>query len=263
MNIDFPLILTSLVLLSGMVALIDLLFLRKKRQLAAKKDPVIVDYARSFFPILLIVLIIRSFIIQPYRVPTGSLEPTVLPGDFIAVEQYSYGMRLPVIHTKILNVGEPKVGDIALFRWPVDPSKIFVKRVIGTPGDHIVYKDKVLYINGKVATQSYIGEGLDSEPGMPSLPVIEKQENLMGMKHLIQVKSTGGATQNYDFVVPKKMYFMMGDNRDNSEDSRFWGFVPENDLVGKAFIIWMSWDSDADWLHKIRWHRIGEGFSLS
>lgn len=260
LSVDFPFILTSLVLLSGIISLIDILFLAKKRAASGKKMSWIVEYSRSFFLVLFLVWVIRSFIFQPYRVPTGSLEPTILPGDFIAVSQFSYGLRLPVIHTKILNIGEPKTGQIVLFRWPVNSSILFVKRVIGTPGDHVIYKNKVLYINGKEMKQTYVGKGFDIEPGEKSRPVIIKQENLNGAKHLIQLAAKGGETENFDIIVPKGMYFMMGDNRDDSDDSRMWGFVPEQNLVGEAFGIWMSWDSRAKWgVHKIRWSRIGKG----
>ena len=126
--------------------------------------------------------------------------------------------------------------------------------MVGVPGDHIVYKNKVLYINGKEMTQKLLGTGEDREPGRAGVPVELKQEDLMGVKHDIYVRKIGGETGNFDITVPKGMYFMMGDNRDDSDDSRFWGFVPERDLVGKAFIIWMSWDP---FNHRIRWHRIG------
>ena len=136
-NIDFPLILVVAVIFAGVLSLIDVLFFAKKRKKNDSRMPLIVDYSRSFFPVLLLVLIIRSFIFQPYRVPTGSLEPTVLPGDFIAVSQYAYGLRLPVLGTKILPISEPKKGDIALFYWPVNPKIMFVKSVFGTPGHNL------------------------------------------------------------------------------------------------------------------------------
>ena len=148
--VNFELLLTSAVILSGLIALLDFVWLRKRRKKNNIQEPsLVVDYALSFFPVLLLVLVIRSFVIQPFRVPTGSLEPTVMPGDLIAVNQFDYGLRLPVTHTKILKIGEPKVGDIVVFRWPVNPKIDFVKRVIGVPGDKVEYKDKVLYINGK------------------------------------------------------------------------------------------------------------------
>ncbi|MBN1684149.1 MAG: signal peptidase I [Gammaproteobacteria bacterium] len=254
MNIDFPLILVILTFLSGLIALIDLLFFAKPRKKTQRKIPIIFEYSRSFFPVFLFVLVIRSFVIQPFRVPTGSLEPTVLPGDFLLVNQFIYGLRLPVLNTKILNISEPKRGDIVVFRFPAKPSVNYVKRVIGLPGDHIIYKNKKLTINGKIVPQKFIKNGFDFEPPHEYIPVKIEQENLEEKKYHIQIRPKNGEDANYDFVVPDDAYFMMGDNRDNSGDSRYWGFVPEKDLVGKAFMIWMSWGGFQDW---IRWHRIG------
>jgi signal peptidase I len=252
--IDFPLILTLLVVLSGIIYLIDVLFFATKRKATGAKQPLLIEYARSFFPVLLIVLLIRSFLAQPYRVPTGSLEPTILPGDFIVVNQFAYGLRLPVLNTKILSIGEPKRGDIVLFRWPSDPRIMFVKRVIGIPGDHIVYKDKVLTINGKVAKQKNLGMDLDQASIMP-IPVQIKSENLPNSgEHKIFVRQDYNMSGDFDLTVPADNYFMMGDNRDNSDDSRYWGFVPEKNLVGKAFGTWMSWDSRNN---TVRWNRLG------
>ena len=253
MNLNFPLILVVLTAVSGLIALIDILFFAKKRK--DKKMPMIFDYARSFFPVFLIVLIIRSFIVQPYRVPTGSLEPTVLPHDFIVVSQFTYGLRLPVLNKKILNIGEPKTGDIAVFRFPGDPSVDYIKRVVGVPGDHIVYQNKTLTINGKKMPQKFVKDGFDTEPGMPNIAAQVREENLNGVKHQILIHQDASESENYNFTVPKDYYFMMGDNRDGSADSRYWGFVPENNLVGKAKIIWFSWDA-----HKfnVRWSRIGK-----
>jgi signal peptidase I len=257
MNIsfDFPLILTALVLITGLISLIDILFFAAKRKKAGKKKPVVIDYSRSFFPILLIVLLIRSFLIQPYRVPTGSLMPTILPGDFIAVNQFAYGLRLPVINYKIISIGEPQRGDIALFRWPDNPKIIFVKRVVGIPGDHIVYRNKILRINGMIADQKLIGKTLDIEPDNVPVIVQKKLEDLLGVKHYIFIREASGDIGTVDTIVPNGYYFMMGDNRDASDDSRYWGFVPEQNLIGKAFLIWMSWDQVK---REIRWHRIGK-----
>lgn len=255
MIMDFAFYLTTLVFILGVIVLLDVLFWRKKR--GDNKEPWWVEYSRSFFPVLLAVWVIRSFLIQPYRVPTGSLEPTIMPGDFIAVNQFSYGVRFPVLNSKIITVGEPKRGDIALFRWPVNPAVVFVKRVIGLPGDHVVYKNKVLYINGKKMTQRFIGTGFDYGNAAGQIqPVDIYEENLNGVKHKIFRHAQGGETKNYDLKVPAGHYFMMGDNRDNSDDSRFWGAVPERNFIGKAFGVWMSWDPINS---KVRWNRIGTG----
>jgi len=257
MTFDFAFYLTLIVLICGVITLMDVMILSKQRAASGGKRSLIVEYGRAFFPVLLIVWVLRSFIIQPYRVPTGSLEPTVMPGDFIAVSQFSYGLRFPVFNRKFLNIGEPHRGDIALFRWPVNPRIVFVKRVIGLPGDHIVYQNKVLTINGVEAKQTFIKKTYDygNAPGQKRL-VYELQENLNGVKHAIFIQPVGGETRNYNLTVPPHAYFMMGDNRDNSEDSRSWGFVPEQNLIGKAFGIWMSWDPVH---HRIRWDRIGTG----
>jgi signal peptidase I len=251
--IDVPLILTLLVVVFGLVMLLDILFWAKQRPKDAKQ-PLLIDYSRAFFIPLLLVLIIRSFIIQPYRVPTGSLEPTILPGDFIAVNQFAYGLKLPVINTKIYAIGKPKIGDIALFRYPKNPKVIYVKRVIGTPGDHIVYDNKVLTINGKKASQTPVGIDLDNEAHI-SVPVQVAVENLLGVEHQIFVRSGIHLGQYIDIVVPPGNYFMMGDNRDDSDDSRVWGFVPEANFIGKVFAIWLSWDSENN---NVRWNRVGQ-----
>jgi len=240
------LILTLLTFGSLLVWLFYKFFMAKRFKQTKKKEPMLVDYARSLFPIFLIVLLIRSFIIQPFRVPTGSLEPTIMPGDFVAVSQFAYGLRLPVLHTKIVNIGEPKLGDIVVFRYPVNPKIDFIKRVIGVPGDHVVYKNKVLYINGKEMKQTLVKRGEDVEPGN-NIPSKVMMENLNGVKHEILIHDRGGEMANFDFTVPKGYYFMMGDNRDNSADSRVWGLVPEKNIIGKAFIIWFSWNGGVNW----------------
>jgi signal peptidase I len=214
-----------------------------------------VENSRGFFPILLIVWIIRSFVVQPYHVPTGSLEPTVMAGDFIAVNQFSYGLKFPIGNPTIMNVGHPKIGDIALFYYPPDPAIVFVKRVIGTPGDHVVYKNKVLTVNGREAKQEVVGSGFDVEPGQQPIYMQKRIEDLNGVKHEIFVLPTGGETQDFDLVVPPGMYFMMGDNRDDSGDSRMWGFVPERNLIGKALLTLLSWDSNN---FRMRWDRTGK-----
>lgn len=258
MILDFTFYLTLAVVITGLVALVDIIFWAKKRRLSGKKPPVLIEYARSFFPVLLIVLIIRSFIVQPYRVPSSSLVPTVLPGDFIAVKEYEYGLRLPVLNTKIVNISEPKRGQIFLFRYPLDPSVTYVKRVIGLPGDHIQYKDKVLTINGVEAKQKLLESTHYIDENGIYYTVNRMEEDLGGVKHQIFVQPVGGETQDVDVVVPPGHYFAMGDNRDNSGDSRMWGFVPEANLIGQAFWIFMSWDPNANGLDKIRWNRIGK-----
>lgn len=259
--LNFPATLTALVFGCGIIYLLDALWLRHARTAKNYPLPVIVEQARSFFWVLLLVWVIRSFIIQPYRVPTGSLQPTVKPGDLLVVNQFAYGLRFPVGNGTLIPIGTPKRGDIVLFYAPLNPGMILVKRLIGLPGDHIAYHDKVLTINGKSMPQTDIGATIDDEPavaGMPEehIPVMEREEDLDGLKHHIFVippEIVPGT--DFETTVPAGHYFMMGDNRDNSDDSRSWGFVSDRFLIGKAFGIWMSWDSLTS---HIRWNRIGQ-----
>lgn len=251
---NFPVSLTLLTLGTGLIFLIDRLFLAKRRH-RHDQPGTLVRNSKEFFPVLLLVWVIRSFIIQPYQVPTGSLEPTVIPGDFIVVKQYPYGIKFPIGNYTLIKTGQPKTGDIVLFYYPIDPRMVYVKRVIGTPGDHIVYKNKILYINGKKAPQQPVSMDQDVEPGQDPISVQRWRENLNGVVHDIFIQPEGGETQDIDVVVPDKMYFMMGDNRDDSDDSRMWGFVPERNIIGQAFGVWMSWDANN---HSIRFNRIGK-----
>ena len=214
----------------------------------------IVSFCQEYATFLLVVFVIRNFCIQHYRVPTGSLEPTVRPGDFLLVNQFSYGWHLPIVNTKIANYGDPKRGDIALFRYPNDPYRvIYVKRVVGLPGDRIEYKNKQLKINGELVPQEYIG--LEKEYGSGRYEWLSKRkEYLPGKEHDIFVRS-GFSMDDFevDLVVPEGSYYMMGDNRDNSLDSRFFGPVDEKFLLGKVMYVLLSWDG---W--SLDWSRIGE-----
>lgn len=249
----FELILFILVLVSGLISLIDILWLAKKRQETSKK-PWIIDYSRSFFPILLLVFLLRSFLVEPYRIPSGSLKPTLQVGDFIVVNKFTYGLRWPVWHEKFLNIHEPQHGDLIVFRHPMHPTMDMIKRVIGVPGDHVVYKDKVLMINGKTMPQKFIQYTIENESDFGRWKVEKRQENLDGVIHDIYVRPDIPAT-DFDITVPDGQYFAMGDNRDNSSDSRYWGFVPDANLIGQAFCILVSWDENTD---SIRWSRTGK-----
>lgn len=218
------------------------------------------DLAKNYAPMLLVIWLIRSFLLQPYHVPTGSLEPSILPHELILVKQFSYGLRLPAwpfSQANLFNYGEPKRGDIALFRAPHDEKTMLVKRVIGLPGDHIKYQDQKLYINGRLSDQIPVNETIakmiDAVPhSTPQTMAIEKLAD--GPDHYIllsQGEHHDGLQS--DWVVPEHHYFMMGDNRDNSYDSRYWGFVPEKNFVGKAWFVFMSWDHN----HRVRWDRFG------
>ena len=249
----FPIALVVATLLTGLIYGLDKIFWAKKRAKAAKK-PALIEFSHSFFPVFLLVLVIRSFIIQPYRVPTGSLEPTVLPNDFLLVTQYSYGLHLPITNTRFIKISEPKRGEISVFHFPPDPSVDYVKRIVGLPGDHIVYKNKTLYVNGIEAKRTYVGTAMDYEDGQ-DISVKLYEEDLMGVKHPILINPDKIDNSTYDFLVPAGMYFALGDNRDGSYDSRYWGFVPEANLVGRAQYILLSYDNKAK---KLRWSRSGQ-----
>lgn len=215
----------------------------------AQKEPLLVEYARAFFPVILIVFALRSFVVEPFRIPSGSMLPSLVVGDFILVNKFAYGIRLPVINTKIINIGEPHRGDVAVFRYPRDPSVNYIKRIIGLPGDHIVYDNKRLYINGKMMPQGPATSYAVKLNGRLEYETARITENLDGVKHSVLLSpGTGFSASGYlldlhkGVDVPPGQYFVMGDNRDHSNDSRYWGYVPEANLVGKAFFIWFSWD---------------------
>lgn len=255
MNFDFELLIFYALALSGIIVLLDVIFFapKRKKQQSTKMN-FIIEYARSFFPVLLFVFALRAFVFEPFRIPSGSLKPTLLVGDFILVNKFDYGIRLPVLHTKIFAMNEPKRGDIVVFREPPTESRDLIKRVIGIPGDNISYKDKVLYINGNIVSQQFEKYSTDQDEDLPPWTVVQKQENLFGVNHgIYQIPSRDN--DDFEVVVPEGKYFMMGDNRDDSADSRSWGFLPEENIIGKATRVWMSVDSLK---HPIRWERIGE-----
>lgn len=268
---DFALALLLITAAFFVIWIVDrLVFARRRRERAAAEgvkphEPLLIDYARSFFPVILAVLLFRTFLLEPFRIPSGSMMPTLLVGDFVLVNKFAYGLRLPVTNTKILDTGEPKRGDVAVFRYPRNPKEDYIKRIIGVPGDTITIKGEQVSIDGKALPQTLIGpyRGTDKvsiqmEENPNMLPVTEYVEDLGSVKHrllhfaYIMPDPCSGGTPLPDggcrWVVPQGYYFAMGDNRDDSEDSRFWGFVPEQNLAGKAFLIWFSL---ADW------HRIG------
>ena len=258
MNFNFELILFYATVIAGLIMLFDVIFLAKKRATGAPY-PIIIDYARSFFPVLLLVFLLRSFLYEGFRIPSGSLEPTLVPGDFIAVNKFDYGIRLPILGKKIIGSGEPHRGDIFVFHYPPTPTIYYIKRVIGLPGDHISYINRELRINGKLIPQKFVQNIYDEDESGMKWPTTENRENLLGVKHDIYIIPSKTSTNFKNIVVPPGMYFAMGDNRDDSADSRYWGFVPEENVVGKATLIILSWEPRASWLipwHKIRWGRI-------
>ena len=247
---NFALILVLLSFITGFIYLFDIVFLKKKRK-NNEKMPKIVEHARSFFPVFFFVLLLRSFLVEPFRIPSGSLEPTLLVGDFLLVNKFAYGIRLPVVEKKIIPISKPEKGEVAVFRWPPNPDVDYIKRVIGVPHDKISYHNKVLTINGEEAKQTFIENTIDESSGKL---VAKYRETLAGVSHDILIQKDTPAF-DFDIEVPDGQYFMMGDNRDDSADSRYWGFVPDDNLRGKAFFIWMSWNSQKDW---IRFSRIGQ-----
>lgn len=247
MNFAFWLLLICVI--TGTIYLLDITYFSKRRS-AGSKPGFIIENARAFFPIFLIVFLLRSFLIEPFRIPSGSLEPTLLVGDFVATNKFIYGIRLPVWEKKIINISTPKTGDIVVFRWTPDPSIDYIKRVIGVPGDTVKYQNKMLTINGKEVKQTFIKYTTDPSSGVP---VAEYLEDLNGVKHKI-FKKIDEPAEDFTITVPKNNYFVMGDNRDASSDSRFWGFVGDEYIRAKAFIVWFSWDKEN---HSVRFNRIG------
>ncbi len=273
MTFDFPMILVLATFVTGVTWLLDVIFWapkRRKKLTAAAADgpageearaaksepgkiPYFVELSRSFFPVILAVLVIRSFIVEPFRIPSGSMLPTLHIGDFILVNKFAYGLRLPVLNTKILSAGTPQRGDVIVFRYPDDTKIDFIKRVVGVPGDTVSYHDRVVYINGVAQKQDYIGTyiGQGAEASMTGASV--EMEHLGKVNHKILLLPNGDM-RDFKYTIPSGHYFVMGDNRDNSRDSRYWGTVPDSDLVGKAFLIWMNWDPEVS---HITWSRIG------
>jgi signal peptidase I len=252
MNIDFALVLVVLTSFTGVVWLIDKLLFRQRRMdrsvqktTELPREPVIVEYSRSLFPVLLIVLLFRSFLFEPFKIPSGSMIPTLLIGDFIVVNKFSYGVRLPVLNKKILGIGEPQRGDVVVFRYPLDTSVNFIKRAVGLPGDTITYRNKQLFVNGERVKETPVGryKSGDVKCTTPASDAVLLNEQLGEADHEILVHNNYGG-RNGQWVVPEGHYFMMGDNRDRSNDSRAWGFVPEENLLGRAVGIWFNFDFD-------------------
>jgi signal peptidase I len=249
---DFALILVVLTFVSGLIWGGEIVYRRVLRRQAGLQpsNNVIIEYSRSFFPVLLVVLVVRSFLFEPFRIPSSSMVPTLLVGDFIFVNKYVYGLRLPVINTKIVPVGEPERGDVIVFKLPSDPSVNYIKRLVGLPGDEVVYLNKRLFINGEPVPIELIGSVAD----FPGQKTLVAREALGKASHDVFLEPFSMGREGR-YKVPSGHYFMMGDNRDNSQDSRFSqvGFVPQDNVVGKAVRIWMNWDFPK----MPQWSRIG------
>jgi len=231
-------VLIILVTVSGIFLLLSKLLVSKRNSINATSK--LFEYIGSFFPVLLFVFILRSFLFEPFQIPSGSMIPTLKIGDYILVNKFSYGLRFPVSRFKFIDISSPKRGDVMVFTPPHD-KRYFIKRVIGLPGDEIKIKSNILYVNGEKIRYSPLYENLQD-----SNFVIEK-EHLKGVDHLIQRRKVPSRLgKNYTINVPLGHYFMVGDNRDNSSDSRVWGAVPERNIVGKAILTWMHWESFSD-----------------
>ena len=265
MTLNFPLLLVIAVAVCGALALVDLVLFAPRRRAAISsyegqvnepdpavleklnKEPLLVEYGKSFFPVLFIVLVLRSFLVEPFQIPSGSMKPTLEVGDFILVNKFAYGIRLPVLDTKVIPIGDPQRGDVMVFRYPSEPNINYIKRVVGLPGDTVRYtKEKRLYVNGELVAEKLVGE----EPGTLG-SVTLYQEKLGQAEHLIRKEMSRYRIEpDRQWTIPAGHYFMMGDNRDNSNDSRYWndpkipkdllGMVPDRNIVGKAFAVWMS-----------------------
>ncbi|MEQ1776256.1 MAG: signal peptidase I [Burkholderiales bacterium] len=291
---NFPLIMFVLLVITGVVWLADIYFFRPRRELAAAaaasalearagtplassdqealvrarndvtesylKQPWWIEYAVSFFPVILIVFLLRSFLVEPFKIPSGSMLPTLLIGDFILVNKYTYGIRIPIINKKIVDMNLPQRGDVMVFRYPENPSQDYIKRVVGTPGDVVVYRDKRLTINGIEAKTTlegdynYVESGLNFTASQRLLEALGKSRHSILTQADMPTVHIGGVNPfpfrencvyndgGFTCTVPPRHYFMMGDNRDRSSDSRYWGFVPDENIVGKAFLIWFNFE---------------------
>ncbi len=256
-HFDFEFLLVTAVFVSGIIWLVDSLLFLKKRNSGKNghntEDPILVEYAKSFFPVLLVVMIVRSFLYEPFRIPSGSMMPSLLVGDFILVNKFNYGVRLPVLHTQLTEGNRVKRGDVAVFRFPDDETLDFIKRVVGLPGDHISYYNRRLMINGEMLEvnpmEIYAGQG-SANGNMKGAEVF--YEKLDTIDHMMMTDPAVNFSANGEVIVPEGHYFVMGDNRDHSNDSRYWGFVPEQNLVGQAVRVWLHWD----------WREKGSGLNM-
>lgn len=274
MDMNVPLILFLLVAGTGVVSLVDRVFFSGKRKQAiadveskfssltedqkqedkkyqsliakAAEEPSYIELSKSFFPLLAIVFVVRSFIIEPFQIPSESMVPTLEVGDFIVVNKFTYGIRLPIVRTKVLDINDPERGDVMVF-FPPGDDRYFIKRVIGLPGDKISIQNNQLYVNGKEIKQTFVREEIPLEGdgscrrGQATYRVM--MESVGGSEYEIRKCTIAGRLgRSYSRTVPEGHYFMMGDNRDNSSDSRALGMVPEERVVGRAFAIWMHWD---------------------
>ena len=262
---DFAAVLLIAAVITGLLWLYDARWARKRRS-AGEAEPVLIDMARAFFPVIVVVFLIRSFWVEPFKIPSGSMKPTLLVGDFILVNKYTYGIRIPVVNKKVIDVNPIARGDVIVFRYPADPSVDYIKRVIGLPGDRIDYRNKRLSINGEPVSVQNSGFYTDAELNYLRLPTyIEKigehthqmmvvpaqpPVELAQVRQFAHRENCEYNDEGFSCAVPAGQYFMMGDNRDQSSDSRYWGFVPDDHIKGRAFLVWMNFSD---------FRRIGNG----
>jgi signal peptidase I len=266
---NFALLLFIATVVSGIFWLVDRFhFLPQRRAAAARvedpeakarilEQPWWLDWTAGLFPVIISVFFLRSFVVEPFKIPSGSMIPTLLVGDMILVNKFTYGLRLPVIHTKVTEGKAVQRGDVVVFRYPPKPQLDYIKRVVGLPGDTVTYLNKRLTINGKVIPTEAIPDFFDDQAMVYSKQL---EESLGEKKHRLlnddnrpafiagasPFEGREGCQYSVEGVsckVPAGHYFVMGDNRDNSLDSRYWGFVPDGNIVGKAFMIWMNFSS--------------------
>lgn len=263
---NFAVIFFVLLVVTWAIKLLDKWVLKPRRiatygaEHAEEYRSKIVTYAIEFFPVILFIFILRSFVVEPFRIPSGSMLPTLENGDMIAVNKFSYGIRLPIINQKIIPLGNPQRGDVVVFRYPVDPDTDYIKRIVGVPGDVVRFENKRLSINGQELPLKEIGPYVNpsQQPGSPMrfeetmgdvkhdillMPMLGQIRPIVDFPHMENcqyLSGDSGVTTGVECKVPEGYYFAMGDNRDNSQDSRYWGFVPDQNIVGKAFMVWMN-----------------------
>jgi signal peptidase I len=255
--VNFALVMLVLLLVTSGIWLLDRFVLRKSRPEGAR-EPWWVEHPKSFFPVILVVFLLRSFLVEPFKIPSGSMIPTLLVGDFILVNKFTYGIRIPVLNTKVIPMNTPQRGEVMVFRYPENPSLDYIKRVVGAPGDTVSYRNKRLTVNGELVPVDAEPDYNYADQGLNFISARRFRENLGGHGHSVIVNLDAPPVQlagvrafpyrenceyneeGFTCKVPAGHYFMMGDNRDSSSDSRYWGFVPDENVVGKAFLIWWN-----------------------